>query len=221
MRYEYLSHLLTEKIPAYGGKFSLDLVRIESIPSGGSANTCRFSMASHCGTHVDAPNHFFENGKPAADYPPEFWFFRAPHIVKVRLAPSEILKPGEWMKSIGNSCDILIFQSGWAKFRGEEKYSVENPGIHPDVGIRLRKEFPRIKAIGIDWVSVSSYQDRPLGRDAHKAFLNPKGENRPILIIEDMDLSRNLTGFAEVTVFPLRVAGADSAPCTIVGGFSD
>ncbi len=221
MRYEYLSHLLTESVPARGGKVSLELARTGSIPAGGSANTCRFLMSSHWGTHVDAPNHFFENGRRPCDYPPEFWFFKNPHIVKVKLAPSEILEPGEWMKSIELSCDILIFQSGWTKLRGEEKYSVENPGIHPDVGIRLRENFPRIKAIGIDWVSISSYRNRPLGREAHKAFLNPEGGNRPILIIEDMDLSRDLTGLAEVTVLPLRVAGADSAPCTIVGGFSD
>jgi len=25
--------------------------------------TRKFTMGSHCGTHVDAPRHFFENGK--------------------------------------------------------------------------------------------------------------------------------------------------------------
>ncbi|MDD5045092.1 MAG: cyclase family protein [Candidatus Omnitrophica bacterium] len=222
MIYRFLSHLLTERSPAYGGgALSLDMVKTGSVSGGDSANIYRFSMGSHWGTHVDAPNHFFEDGRKAAEYPPEFWLFKDPQVIDVTLAPSEILGAGKWLEQIGESRDILLLKSGWTKRRNEELYCKENPGIHPDVGLYLRKKLPNIRAIGIDWISISPFCARPIGRQAHKAFLDPKGENNPVLIIEDMDLSCGLKGISEVSVSPLRVDGADSAPCTVIGGFSD
>ena len=78
-----------------------------------------------------------------------------------------------------------------------------------------------VQAIGMDWISVSSFENRELGRQAHRAFLNRDGEGHPVLIIEDMDLSADLNGLREVWVAPLLVEGIDSAPCTIIGIFDD
>ncbi len=100
-------------------------------------------------------------------------------------------------------------------------YSCDNPGIHPEVGGYLRELFPRIRAIGIDWISISPYQNRELGREAHRAFFDQEGRNNPVLLIEDMDLSNDLKGLTEVWASPLRVERVDSAPCTVIGGFSD
>ena len=72
---------------------------------------------------------------------------------------------------------------------------------------------------GIDWISISPYQDRELGREAHRVFLDQKGRNNPVLLIEDMDLSCDLTKLRELWVLPLRVEKIDSAPCTVIGGF--
>jgi len=38
---------------------------------------------------------------------------------------------------------------------------------------------------GFDSISVSSFQNRMVGREAHRAFLDPKA---PILLLEDIDL---------------------------------
>jgi hypothetical protein len=64
-------------------------------------------------------------------------------------------------------------------------------------------------------------ENRELGRQAHRAFLNPESDGYPILIIEDMDLSANLNGLKQVWVAPLLVEGIDSAPYTIIGIFDD
>jgi len=68
--------------------------------------------------------------------------------------------------------------------------------------------------IGFDSISVSSFANRMLGREAHKAFLNPE---KPILLLEDMDLrevNKN-TNFKEIIVAPMRIAKCDGLPCTI------
>jgi len=217
MRYRFLSHLYTQKQPAYGGIVEIKIERIRSINSGDTSNVSQFTMQNHWGTHIDAPNHFFENGRKIVDYPPEFWFFATPQVIDVELNAGEILVNDDWLNSVRQDADIILFRSGWHKRRNDKSYSTENPGIHPDVGLNLRRNFPNLRMIGIDWISLSSYLHRELGREAHKTFLDPKGINEPILIIEDMDLSGNLDGLVALWVIPIRIEQLDSALCTIIG----
>ena len=221
MQYRYLSHILASPFPTYGGQGSVIIESVKAIQSGDSANVFRMTMENHWGTHVDAPNHFFDDGKKIIDYPPEFWVFKSPHTIQVDLRPSEVLEYGDWLNTITHDTDILLFQSGWCHRRAEREYSVGNPGIHPEVGMYLREHFPGIRAIGFDWISISPYQDRELGREAHRTFLDQRGRNNPILLIEDMDLSGDLKKLKEVWVLPLRVEKIDSAPCTVIGVVSD
>jgi arylformamidase len=80
-----------------------------------------------------------------------------------------------------------------------------------------------VRAIGIDTISLTAFQNRPLGRQAHLAFLapeentNPTGlkNNIPILIIEDMKLSGLKKTPQEVWVSPLLIHGADGVPVTV------
>jgi len=120
---------------------------------------------------------------------------------------------------IAEGSDLLLIQSGFGRFRGTEKYSCCNPGFAPETGTWLRKGHPSLRAIGFDFISLSPYQNRDLGRESHRAFLDPRGVNSPILIIEDMDLSGNLSDLLWVWVVPLRIEGLDSAPCTVIGVF--
>lgn len=224
MRYSYLSYALAEKNnPVYGGTTSLDIQTRKSISRGDAANVSSFTMENHWGTHVDAPNHFFDNGMKVYEYPPGFWFFKNPQVMTVSLEPSEIIKlPLEILPiAIAPQTDLLLIQSSWGKRRHEEAYVRENPGIDPEVGIYLRSNYPHLRALGIDWISVSPYADRQLGRHTHRAFLDPCGQNAPILLIEDMNLSMKLASLREVVVLPLRIEGLDSAPCTIAGLFDD
>ncbi|MBP7055804.1 MAG: cyclase family protein [Candidatus Omnitrophica bacterium] len=221
MTYRYLSHLLTDEIPTYRAKARLGMRKVKAISRGDSANVSSFSMEGHWGTHVESSNHFFDHGIKLAEHPPSCWFFRSPQALRISLAPSEILECGAWLKKIQHESDLLLLQSEWCKIRDQERYIFESPGIHPSVGLYLRDRFPGLRAIGIDWMSLSSYNDRQLGRDAHRAFLDPSGKNNPLLIIEDMDLSTDMTGLEEVAAFPLRLQNTDSAPCTVIGRFYD
>jgi arylformamidase len=221
MRVKYLSYPLQNTMPGYGGMVSLGLSSIKSISKGDTANVSKIAIESHWGTHIDLPAHFFNTGHTIIDYPPEFWFFKRPQVIKVSLRPSEILHCSSLPKDIDPHADILLFQSGWHSLRAHEDYRVNNPGIHPDVGLYLREKCKELKAVGIDWISLSAFRDRELGRQSHRVFLDPKGANQPVLIVEDMDLSCDLTGVEVVFVFPLRVEGFDSAPCTAIARFRD
>lgn len=221
MRYLFLSHIYAKDQPAYGGKVELEIKDIKSLSRGDSSNVYEITLQNHWGTHIDTPNHFFENGKRIIDYPADFWFFKNPQAIEVSLKEKELLTLNADLNGISKATELLLFKAGWSEKRGEGSYCMGNPGIHPEVALYLRKNFPNLRAIGIDWISVSSNADRELGRESHKAFLNPYRSNNPVLIIEDMDLSCNLQGLKAVWVLPLRIEGIDSAPCTVVGIFEE
>ena len=68
---------------------------------------------------------------------------------------------------------------------------------------------------GFDSISVSSFANRALGREAHKAFLNPV---KPILLLEDMDL-RDVSEqkiINEVFIAPIRIKKCDGLPCSVI-----
>jgi len=218
MEYRFLSHVVGADIPVYGGRGAVITEAVKSVARGDSANVHRFTMENHWGTHVDCPAHFFDGGLGVTDYAAREWVFGKPQVVQVKLSPSETLESGDWMDEIRSDTDMLLIRSGWSAIRGDDKYSLENPGIAPEAAVWLRRERPSVKVIGIDWISVSSYTNRPLGRMTHKAFLNPAGVGHPIRIVEDMEIPPREAGLSAVWVFPLRVEGLDGAPCTVVGG---
>ena len=129
--------------------------------------------------------------------------------------------------------DLILVKTGFEKYRDDASstpndsvYIFHNPGWLPEAGIWLR-ENRSIRAIGFDFISLTSYHNRPLGRQAHRAFLSaqPDGMDHdwnydPIMIIEDMKLSE-LTETPELVIAaPLLFESADGSPATVLAKFS-
>lgn len=215
---QYLSYPLYKTNPVYGCESQiLETKPVKSISRGDSCNTLSFFMETHWGTHIDFPAHFFNDGKSVLDYPADFWIFSNPQLIVIPAQPNQIINRADFRDTIVHDTNLLLLYTGWGKYRGEAIYSMNNPGLAPEVGLWLRKEYPNIRVIGFDFISVSPYQNRELGRHTHQAFLDPSGEGNPILIIEDMLLANGNQRFQEVWVAPLRIEGFDGTPCTVAG----
>lgn len=208
-------------MPVYGGSNRPELTSLKAIDKDDSCNTWRMCFENHWGTHVDGANHFFANGRKIMDYPADFWIFDNPQLLDILLEPGELLRWDMINAKLDRDADLLLLKSGWGQNRNSNLYWQENPGIHADVGIGVRHMNCAVRAVGIDWISVSSFVHREEGREAHRAFLDPDGKGWPVLLIEDMDLSADLTKLLRVFATPLRVQGIDSAPCTVIGLFDD
>lgn len=216
----YLSYPFSTINPVYGNpSLKMDIGHVKSILRGDSCNVMRFTMENHWGTHIDCPAHFFERGAKITDYAAEMWVFRKPFVVNLALLENQLIMPQD-IRHVSEGSDLVLIKSDFSRYRGTEKYSVHNPGISSEVAEWLREKHPSVRAIGFDFISISPYQNREVGRKAHQAFLNSDDGSMPLLIIEDMDLSPDLTGLKEVMAFPLRIIGLDSAPCTVIGIFS-
>jgi arylformamidase len=221
MKCLFLSHIFTSEIPVYGGRVTIAAEHVKSTEHGDSSNVFKFSLENHWGTHVDCPAHFFTGGMDVNDYEPDFWIFLHPQVILINAKQMQIIGEQDFPDAIDQKTDLLLLKSGWGKFRTEDSYCTQNPGLDPDAARYLRREFPSIRAVGFDWVSLSSYGNRELGREAHRNLLNPTGEGHPIVAIEDMALDKNLVGLTSVLVVPLRIDGIDSAPCTVIGMFNN
>jgi len=216
----YLSHFLKSSIPVYGcSRTEIGTEKRKSIKDGDSCNTYWIGLENHWGTHVDAPAHFFDDAFSVADYPAEYWIFKHPQVIEIPCSEGILVSIEHLEDKLDAKTDLLLIKTGFQRFRGEEKYSTGNPGVDSRVGPWLRARYKTIKAIGFDFVSISSYQNREEGRLAHKAFLDPNAAGSPILIIEDMHVGADLSKLEEVWVVPLMLQGIDSAPCTVMGVF--
>lgn len=217
----YLSHLLSENTPFYGGNGRVQIERVRSMADGDSSNNSGLALPAHAGTHIDAPYHFDSDGATLDTYPPEFWQAICPWLLDASCKEGEILdldRLGETLKKIPMECDLLLLRTRAEKWRtlNSELYAERGPGVAADVANWLRCH-RRLKFIGLDFISVSSYLHREVGREAHKAFLaSHESGNPPVLIIEDMALSELDNSPKSVWIVPLLYSQADGAPVTVL-----
>lgn len=212
-KFQYLSYFLDDKTPIYGGGSGIDIVKLNDISKGDTANTKRISLHNHSGTHIDFPNHFLENGKLSSDYEANFWIFNYPYVVKISPEEDEvILLDKNLIKTIPRETDFLILNTGFYKYRGRKKFWNNNPGISPDLAKLLKFQCPNLRVLGMDTISLTSYQNRILGRKSHRKFL----VENDILLVEDMNL-KNLNDVpVKLMCFPILIKGVDGCPVTII-----
>ncbi len=209
----YLSYFLDESTPLYGGERGIKMVPDRAINNGDTANTKHITFHNHSGTHIDFPNHFFDEGKVAQDYDASFWVFNEVYLLNKPTAEDELISLlDEELSVIPIGTELVLFKTGFSKFRNEDKYWANNPGIRPEVADQLRNRCPSIRAIGMDFISLTSFQNREIGRVAHREFLG----KTPILLIEDMDLRKLVESPKQVIGLPLLLMNTDGAPITII-----
>ena len=223
----FLSYILDKQTPTYGDRNKFEQIKKSDISKGDVANDTTISTTVHIGTHIDMPYHFFEDGQTIEDFDADFWIFTQKEILFIELKienleliiKDKLINELEKIKdnsqfSILNS-QLLIVKTGICNIRDKKEFWNENYGFHPDIANYLRDNFPSIRVFGFDSISVSSFQERMIGRESHKSFLD---SSNPILLLEDMDL-RNIdknTKFKEIIVSPLRISNCDGLPCTII-----
>src|SRR5512143_1331620 len=125
----FLSYPFEQEMPVFGGRARLEMAAVKSLEKGDSSNVFKLTLENHWGTHIDSPNHFFKEGKPVSEFPPEFFVFSHPQIIDVTLGEAEILGLTDSVKAIARDTDLVLFRSGWGRYRAEEKYVKRNPGL--------------------------------------------------------------------------------------------
>jgi kynurenine formamidase len=212
----YLSYPLNNQTPTYGNRMRVVVSKLKSKKDGSTVNESMINLPLHSGTHIDFPYHFFEDGAKHENFGPEFWFFKNPLIIEIsqkyNIIEESLLEKLKEIES-KDRYDLLLIKTGSSEYRNQQKYWKHNFGLSPKIATYLRSHFKNVRIVGMDFISLSSFQHSDVGKEAHLEFLKP---DSPILVVEDMDLKKinsdsNLT---EVIISPTRIDGVDGAPVT-------
>lgn len=213
----FLSHHYASDTPTYGDRDKFKVAANSSIAGGGTANSSSWVFTNnHIGTHIDTPYHFNRNGMQTLDYPADFWYFNRVEIIDIPCNAARIIGPEAVAGCIIDpGTEMLLIRTGYELVRQEDKYWNDNPGLAPELADYLRSNFSKMRVIGFDFISVTSWKHRQLGRESHKAFLAPGPGRIPILAIEDMALQAVHESIEWALVSPLRTEEGNGCPVTV------
>ena len=215
-KYILLSHVLDENTPTYGNRDKFVAGEKSQIKQGAGANSSTWNFSiNHIGSHIDMPKHFFDNGKTLTDYNPGQWIFENVQLIDIPCTSARLIMPADFTEKPGDKTQLLLIRTNYETYRGSDKYWNDNPGLAPQLGIWLRENFPDIRAVGFDFISLTSWKFRAEGREAHRVFLDPEGSGSPLWILEDLSLERADENMTRVIVSPLFVKDGDGSPVTV------
>ncbi|EAJ1676688.1 cyclase, partial [Campylobacter jejuni] len=176
---------------------------------------------SHMGTHIDFPAHCIQNGNFGEKYSLDFFYSRKIFVVNIDLSKKKIPKlTYEYFYKnvkIPKQIEILLVNTNFYTLRNDERYIWNSPIVSSKIPLYFKKNFPNIKIIGFDIISLTSQLDREEGKRCHFNFLSKK-YGREILVIEDMNFSnlRKNDIIKEILISPLKFEYMDGSPCSIM-----
>jgi len=177
-------------------------------PTAGIAAPWRVSelhLGTHTGTHIDAPSHFFPNGKTIDEYPPARFILPGIVMPMLNLVEDE---PLFWEASSLSPGSAVLIQTGWDRFWGTERY-FRHPFLVPETAHSLVAA--GVGLVGIDAPSVDSTVQGT--SHAHEILLG-----NDILIIENLvglDQLKPQTLY-QFSFLPLLLPGLDGSPVRAV-----
>jgi kynurenine formamidase len=203
-----LSHDLSDCTPFFPGEAAVYISVIEkagAIHSSGrrSLNCSRLDTHVHCGTHMDSPFHFYNDGATIDRIPLSTCVGPAVLIDLRSLAPREevrldhLLAERESLKETKR----VVFHTGWSAVWGQPRYFTDYPVLSAEAANFLVSL--GVQLVGIDTPSVD---DPPF--PAHLSLLGGG-----VVIVENLtNLDCLAAGRFHLTVAPLKISGRDASP---------
>ena len=195
------------QLPVWPGDPQVVLERYRQLSEGDASNDSRLACSVHCGTHVDAPAHFVENGATVEQLPLDMLVGSAtvaefPEID--RITPDLL----ETQKLVPKTKRLLL------KTKNSDLWKNPDHEFNPDF-VALSSESARwmvskgIKLVGIDYLSIQLFKDaEPL---THRILLEAG-----IIIIEGLNLHAVQPGVYQLICLPIKLAGSEGAPARAI-----
>lgn len=178
---------LTTAVPE--GDPVTEVTRIKNMDEMDEYNLSGISMSAHCGTHIDAPLHFYEEGV-SIDRLRLNTFYGKCTVVSV-----EGILTGEDMEKLLPYCKRRLL------IRGNGKTFLSH-----SAAIVLADS--RLVLIGTDAASIAPpFDEAKPHRELARAG---------IAVLENLNLSNIEPGEYELCAFPLKLCGLEAAPCRAI-----
>jgi arylformamidase len=195
---------LNPALPTYPNNTPFTLEPIKRLARGDSSNVSMLHMSAHCGTHVDAPRHFFDEGAGTDALPLEMLIGRA-RVIEIA---SRTGIAAEDFSGIDLSDDVrLLIKTHNSRLWASPDFHIDYVGVTESGAKHLVGR--GIKVLGVDDLSLEQF--RKPGAPAHHVLLGGG-----TIVIEGLNLLDVEPGIYEMYCLPLRIIGADGAPARVV-----
>lgn len=199
-----LTHTITENMTVYPGTDQPSLKIICNHEIDGFKETS-LTMASHTGTHMDAPNHIFEDGITLDLIDVEQFVGKGLVIDCSDLTEGQRITIDRIEKVMekADQAEFLLFYTGWDRYWGSDRYLGDYPYMSEEVAEYLIQS--KKKGVGLDVISIDSMTSLT----NHKKVLSESS----FVIVENLTNLGNIGN--ELFTFcalPMRYENADGAP---------
>lgn len=208
-----LTYTIKEEMTVFPGTEMPKLINTSNYEKDGFRETS-ISIYSHVGTHMDPPAHIYPDRTTLDEFPASQFVGKGLVIDCRDLHEGEditldcILKYGKKAEEV----DFLLFNTGWDKYWGTDKYFGDYPCVNDNVLDYVVNG--NYKGIGFDTIGIDPVLDENLSR--HKKLFKDKD----IVNIENLK-NLELCG-EEIFKFsccPLKIENSDGAPVRAIAWF--
>ena len=190
--------------------------QVKSVEHDGISVT-QLSVATHVGTHLDAPSHVIAGGKTIDQISTDVLFGPAT-VVSVEKSGGEEITAHDLIEAgvDGSAGDALLIRTGWGGKFGAEGYH-NHPCLDQDAARWIVDQ--RFRLLGVDTITpeLPGHLREP-GFDfpIHHILLGSG-----VLIIEHLFLEEVVGQRFDLFVGSLKIADADGAPARVIAVFSN
>ena len=165
-----LTHTITPEMPMYPGSAAPSIKPTGSLTRDGFLET-QLTIASHTGTHMDAPSHMLPRGSTLEVLPASQFCGRAVVLDVSDLPPRSVITADYLREQNGTirSADFVLFYTGWERKWGTGAYYDDDFPV-PDQEAAKYLVSCGLKGVGTDALSVDTLRDQQFL--AHKTLLD-------------------------------------------------
>lgn len=174
----------------------------------------KLTLATHTGTHVDAPLHKIAGGNSLDDLPLETFAGDA-LIAQLQGVPeNHPISPADLAAKLPGDLagKIILLNTGWGRQRSAtDLWWYQSPFLSPAGAAWLVKR--GIQGVGIDHYSIGGSRD-PMNTETHTILLGNQ-----VWVVEDLFFPEATNALASVVQFmalPIKISGASGAFCRAV-----
>lgn len=175
-------------------------------------NVQHVALGTHTGTHVDAPYHVRANGARVDELPIDRFVAQAAIVDLRGRAPRSAISRSDLAGTPWPPGGAAVLHTGWSRHRGTPRY-FDHPFLLPDAAQFLLDAGVRMLALDTPNPDPTDLGGSgPARLPVHGLVADAGG-----IIVENLTALESI-GFADpwLSVLPLRIAGADGAPCRAV-----
>ncbi|MCF6150767.1 MAG: cyclase family protein [Candidatus Kuenenia stuttgartiensis] len=174
------------------------------ISRGDFCNLSELQIGSHCGTHIDAPSHFLENGRTIDQLAIENLIGEA---TVFEFKNKENIDVSDITQLRFDNVKRVLFKTVNSSYWKLSAFKKDFVYLTKDAAQYLVDK--RIRLVGVDYLSVEKFGSQQA--ETHHILLR-----NDVIILEGLDLSTVEPGRYELIALPLKIKDGDGSPARVI-----